>query len=207
MGPGKLYIDELRRFKMTHRESCPKCKAAFIKALKKEFGNIIEQWHSGWPCKIEDVIAQPKINGSIAKSLEEIFRTLQKHRGHKIFIRTSKLPPSDYFIKSRNCLVEFDESQHFTAPRGYTLTLYPKREKLGFDRKKWINRCNTLNRHDNDPAFRDEQRAWYDTLRDLLPGVFEMNPTVRVCAKDIVWCKESQRKIINIIKIKLPAQN
>jgi hypothetical protein len=191
---------------MAHLESCPKCKAAFIKALKKEFGEVIEQWHSGWPCKIEDVIAQPKLNGSIAKSLKEIFGTLQNTRGHKMFVRTSKLPPSDYYIKSLNCLVEFDESQHFTAPRGHTLALYPKSAKLGFDRKKWINKCNTLKRHDNDPAFRDEQRAWYDTLRDLLPNVFGMNPTVRIFAKDMVWCKESSDNILKKIDNNLSKQ-
>jgi hypothetical protein len=187
---------------MAHLESCPKCKATFIKALKKEFGEVIEQWHSGWPCKIEDVIANPKINGLTAKSLKEIYKGLQDHRGHKMFVRTSKLPPSDYYVKSLNCLVEFDESQHFTAPRGHTLALYPKRLKLGFDRKKWVNKCNTLNRHDNDPAFRDEQRAWYDTLRDLLPGQFGMNPTIRIFAKDLVWCNESVESIRRMLKIK-----
>jgi len=187
---------------MTHLESCPKCKAAFIRALKKEFGEVIEQWHSGWPCKIEGVIALPKVNGSIAKFLKEIYKTLQNYRGHEHFVRRSKLPPSDYYIKSLNCLVEFDESQHFTAPRNAALSLYPKKIKLGFNKKEWINKCSALNRKDNDPKFRDEQRAWYDTLRDLLPGVFGMNPTVRVFAKDMVWCNESTESITRMFRIK-----
>ena len=35
---------------------------------------------------------------------------------------------------------------------------------------------------------RDEQRAWYDTLRDLVPSIMGLQPTVRLYASDQVWC-------------------
>ena len=35
---------------------------------------------------------------------------------------------------------------------------------------------------------RDEQRAWYDTLRDLVPSIKGLRPTVRLYARDRAWC-------------------
>ncbi len=29
--------------------------------------------------------------------------------------------------------------------------------------------CDRVHARDNEPCYRDEQRAWYDTLRDILP--------------------------------------
>jgi hypothetical protein len=71
------------------------------------------------------------------------------------------------------------------------LSLYPRGLKLGYDRKVWLNRCQKLNRHDNDPPWRDETRAWYDTLRDILPITSGMRPTIRVFAKEMRWCEEN----------------
>jgi hypothetical protein len=102
-----------------------------------------------------------------------------------------------------NCLIEFDESQHFSAPRALTLSLYPKRLRLGYDRREWFERSETLDRHDNSPPDRDETRAWYDALRDLLPEAFGMNPTVRVYAREAVWCADAgiaKRTINEIIR-------
>jgi len=48
--------------------------------------------------------------------------------------------------------------------------------------------CEKINAKDNDPPYRDEQRAWYDTLRDFLPSILGLNPTIRLYAKDFVWC-------------------
>jgi hypothetical protein len=38
----------------------------------------------------------------------------------------------------------------------------------GFDRDMWLSRCRTIGAEDHDPPFRDEQRSWYDTLRDFV---------------------------------------
>ena len=105
---------------MAHKESCKKCKIAFLKALTKEFGEVTEQWKSGWPCRIDEVLSIPQITKATARSLEKIYKALQDHRGHHDFAGQQKLPRCDYYIKSLNCIVEFDESQHFTSPRALT---------------------------------------------------------------------------------------
>jgi len=85
-------------------------------------------------------------------------------------------------------VVEFDESQHFTKPRHISLGLYPEDLRLGYDRHKWMDLAARLDRHDNDPIYRDEQRAWYDTLRDFSAMVLGNAPTVRLYARDRQWC-------------------
>jgi hypothetical protein len=39
---------------------------------------------------------------------------------------------------------------------------------MGFDVKRWQAICDTVRATDNDPPYRDEQRAFYDSVRDLL---------------------------------------
>ncbi|MDY6790738.1 MAG: hypothetical protein SWH54_05660 [Thermodesulfobacteriota bacterium] len=185
---------------MTHKESCKKCKTAFLRALTKEFVEVTEQWKSGWPCRIDAILSIPQITKATARSLEKIYKALQNHRGFKAFVGRKTLPGCDYYIKSLNCIVEFDESQHFTSPRALTLSRYPRGLKLGYDRKVWLNRCQELNRHDNDPPSRDETRAWYDTIRDILPVTFGMRPTIRVFAKEMIWCEENNKNILHILK-------
>lgn len=187
---------------MAHSEHCSKCKYIFLKTLKEKFGEVTEQWNSGWPCRVEDVLHLPELKKATARSLEKIYKALQSDRGYLNFVRRRQLPACDYYINSLNCLVEFDESQHFTARRALTLSLYPNGAKLGFDKGVWHKRCVDINRHDNDPMDRDEKRAWYDTLRDVLPVAFGMNPTIRVFAKDTIWCndKEINNAVNNIIE-------
>ncbi|HPU23972.1 MAG TPA: hypothetical protein PL149_07445 [Candidatus Kapabacteria bacterium] len=63
-----------------------------------------------------------------------------------------------------------------------------------------------FNAKDNDPIYRDEQRAWYDTLRDFLPAIKGLKPTVRLFAKDYVWCsfdpdnQSDVKKFENLLK-------
>jgi hypothetical protein len=185
---------------MAHSESCKKCKTIFLRALRMEFGKVTEQWKSGWPCKLEDVVSLPMIDRSAAKKLAAIHHTLQNYRGHQTLVKKPKLQPCDYYVETLNCLVEFDESQHFTRPRGITLKLYPGTRKLAFSKNEWRDRCRSIDRHDNRPAYRDEQRAWFDTLRDLLPSYSGMNPTVRIWAKEMVWCEQSIGTIRRLLR-------
>ena len=94
----------------------------------------------------------------------------------------------DYWVPDPGFIVEFDESQHFTIPRKLALAEYADEEHLGFSAKRWITLCEHHDSKDNDPPFRDEQRAWYDTLRDVLPSIKGLGPTVRLYAGDRVWC-------------------
>jgi hypothetical protein len=64
--------------------------------------------------------------------------------------------------------VEYDERQHFTKPRAMALGLYLQDVVVGFDRAEWIAHDNKIAAKDDDPPYRDEQRAFYDSVRDLL---------------------------------------
>ena len=62
-------------------------------------------------------------------------------------------------------------TQHFTKPREIALGLYPQNIPYGFSVERWRKLCESLDKRDNDPPYRDEQRAWYDTLRDFAPQI------------------------------------
>ena len=68
---------------MGHSEHCKKCKRIFLISLKKEFGKITDQWRSGWPYKIEDVLGLPGLDKKTANSLKKIYESLQNHRGFR----------------------------------------------------------------------------------------------------------------------------
>jgi len=48
--------------------------------------------------------------------------------------------------------------------------------------------CKRIAARDNHPSYRDEQRAWYDTLRDFAPTLLGMKQTLRLYSRDLVWC-------------------
>ena len=113
--------------------------------------------------------------------LERIHNVLTLHREHQNFVRGRGSLGCDIFLsKTYNCIVEVDEEQHFTIPRRIALDNYPTDILLGFDRESYTELCRIHRRNDPDPPYRDEQRAFYDTLRDIVPLEFGLNPTVRV---------------------------
>jgi hypothetical protein len=138
------------------------------------------------PARVEDLK-----HSSAAAALEKIHAALAKYRGHKAFVRARVLPRSDYLIVNRDQLVEFDEQQHFSEARAVALRVYPKGFVTGFDRSRWLKLCSQHQAKDNDPVYRDEQRAWYDSVRDFLPLLAGMRPTLRLYAADRRWCELS----------------
>ena len=172
---------EVRKSK--HDERCPECKKIVEAMLRKLYGVVESNYKFTVGAHIEDYRGRP-----FYSDLEKIFTDLQNYRGYKSFVGTSTLPRCDYFIPNPGFLVEFDESQHFTIPRKRALLNYPDSLKLGFFKEKWINLCSKIQATDNDPCYRDEQRAWYDTLRDFLPEIEGLAPTVRLYSKDMRWC-------------------
>jgi len=99
------------------------------------------------------------------------------------------LPGCDYYIPEQSLIIEFDERQHFSIPRKITLEMYPEGIELGFNHKKHLNLCEDIKAGDKDKdvPHRDEQRAWLDTLRDFIPLIFELKPTIRVIWRDFNW--------------------
>lgn len=167
----------------SHNERCKDCKRRVTELLRAVYGEVIEQHDLNLPSRFEDYRPFP-----IFEALAIIHGELQRHRGFSNFVRARKLPKVDYFIPSRRLVVEFDESQHFTVPRMISLKAYPENLALGYSRNKWMELAQKLNKKDNDPPFRDEQRAWYDTLRDFSSTLLNYSPTVRVFANDTLWC-------------------
>lgn len=174
-------------------ERCPACKARFRELLIKLYGRVEERYSLGLGTQPEDFQGTPHY-----ETLRAIHADLVAHRGFKDFIRARQLPPCDYFVKNPGFIVEFDESQHFTTPRALTLQRYPTRFRLGYDRDRWLRLCAKICARDPDPPFRDEQRAWYDTLRDFAPARLDLRATVRLYASDAEWCRLAPERLNDV---------
>ena len=126
----------------------------------------------------------------IEPTLRNVADALKAYRGFGIgeFVKADQLARCDFWVPDPGFIVEFDESQHFTAPRRLALSAYPAGHPLGYSVERWIALCEQHDAKDNDPRYRDEQRAWYDTLRDLVPSLEGLQPTVRLYARDRAWC-------------------
>jgi hypothetical protein len=166
-----------------HDERCSECKNTIIEIFRCLYGQV----------KVDHKIKVPaRIDGYLDKSLQiylqKILKGLEAHRGYKDFIRLRTLHRCDLYVPSINAVVEFDESQHFTQSRKIALSYYPDSLRLGFDLNIWKSLCDKIDAKDNDPVYRDEQRAWYDTIRDFLPIISGFNPTIRMRMGEYRWC-------------------
>ena len=125
---------------------------------------------------------------AIGATLQRIRDALGDLRGHRAFIKSTQMPPCDYFIADPPFIVEFDENQHFSRPRLVALANFPEQIAVGFSIARWQDLCREIDAMDDTPVDRDERRAWYDTLRDLLPLVHGFKPTARLYAAETQWC-------------------
>jgi len=172
-----------RKERKLHDERCPKCKETIRRLLEKIYGRVERNYRFDIGTIPEDFKHTPYY-----EQLLKIYQALQEYRGFKDFVKAKNLPHCDFFVRNPRFIVEFDESQHFTKAREITLRKYPASLELGFDRKKWETLCEKIKAKDNDPPFRDEQRAWYDVLRDFLSLSMGMKPTIRLYAGNFKWC-------------------
>ena len=168
-----------------HSERCRACKTRVGQLLERSYGACARDLRFGWQTSLEAYAGTP-----IDPVLQDVAKRLESYRGYGIdtFVRSNVLAGCDYWVPDPGFIVEFDESQHFTRPRKLALTAYADTPTLGFHARRWLELCEQHDGRDNDPAFRDEQRAWYDTLRDLVPPIMGFQPTVRLYARDRVWC-------------------
>lgn len=169
--------------KKTHNERCRDCKERIHSLLATIFDEVQVNYDINLPSRIEDYT-----NTYIYADIAPVYQALQKHRGHFEFVKAKKLPRVDFFIPNEKIIIEFDESQHFTEPREISLSFYQKNKQFGFSVNRWRKLCQDLNKRDNDPPYRDEQRAWYDTLRDFASLLWKTGKTVRLFSRDLVWC-------------------
>jgi very-short-patch-repair endonuclease len=138
-------------------------RAALVTAIRKKFSDAkIECSDLPW-------LRVPKI-ACMDGPLKTIFAALHRHRGHTAFATEGRKLVCDIVIPSQRLIVEYDERQHFSMPRAIALRLYPKHTLICFDTAEWIAHCDAIAATDNDPPYRDEQRAFYDSARDILAG-------------------------------------
>ncbi len=169
----------------SHSEHCRDCKTRLHQLLTALFPDACSKDHSfPWPSS-PDAYRGTRIG----EVLQRVFDALHDHRGYGNFIRTPRMPPCDYYIASPGFILEFDERQHFTRPRAIALGIYPADLRMGFSTREWRRLCEVLNAEDPDPPDRDERRAWYDCLRDLLPAAHGLGPTVRLYEGALRWCE------------------
>lgn len=162
--------------------------------LRTIFGSVVPGWASGWPCERSSIATTRS-----AQILLPIYDALVAHRGHSAFVRRRRLPPCDYFVPGNpGFLVEYDEVQHFTTPRAITLSSIPGIPTVAFDQEKWLRLAREIDARDNDPPYRDEQRAWYDVLRDVLPAEHQLGPTARLLDREIAYCTLDHRRASDI---------
>ena len=170
----------------SHDERCAECKTRVAELLKSVYGGCVRNhrfgWHTGLTLDYEA--------STVGSLLRDVAGSLEGHRGFSFdeFARSRVLAGCDYWVPDPGFIVEFDESQHFTFPRKLALSAYGDSVSLGFSARRWIGLCEHHDKRDHRPPYRDEQRAWYDTLRDLLPLVKGLQPTVRLYARDLAWC-------------------
>lgn len=166
-----------------HNERCSDCKNTIIDMFRCLYGQVKVDHKIDVPIQADNFLGKP-----VYKHLKRLLEALEANRGHKGFIKLKNLHRCDLFVPAINTVVEFDESQHFTNARKISLSHYPEDLKLGFDPELWKALCDKICAKDNDPEYRDEQRAWYDAMRDFLPIVSGLNPTIRIHMGAHDWC-------------------
>ena len=185
--PATVRSERKRRAKSlgSHSERCPECKIRVRELLERLYGTCLTDHRFRWRTSLAAYSGT-----QIESTLRNVAAALKTHRGFGVgdFVKADLLAACDFWVPDPGFIVEFDESQHFTAPRKLALSEYPAKHSLGFSAKRWIALCEDHDARDNNPPYRDEQRAWYDTLRDLVPPLEGLQPTVRLYARDRVWC-------------------
>jgi hypothetical protein len=166
-----------------HSAHCRACKARVGELLTHIYGGCRLNYSFPWPAE-----PQAYRDTAIGPILQRVCLGLGDFRGHRDFIKSPQVPPCDYYVTDPPFILEFDESQHFSRPRSIALSFYPSELTLGFSVARWQQLCRDIDAVDDIPIDRDERRAWYDTLRDLVPIVHGFKPTVRLYAEEFPWC-------------------
>lgn len=158
-------------FKPTGRVTPPDQRAYLLELLRRRFGEVQMEKTFSWL----RVPSSDAMDGSIKAIYEQLFRV----RGYSDFAQAGTALKCDFYMPRQGVILEYDERQHFTKQRAVALKSYPEDVKLGFDRHAWIAVSERVQAQDGNPVYRDEQRAFYDSLRDLLPTQHGM-VTVRI---------------------------
>lgn len=168
-----------------------KQKIALKKLLKQHFGNVQTEASFDW-LKVPDINTMDPV-------LSRIVKALNNYRDYKNYFTPGENLKCDFYIPSINTIIEYDERQHFTIPRDISLSHYPAKLHVGFDVKKWQLFCQQTRAIDQSPKYRDEQRAIYDSLRDILAARNEVR-LIRIEHGKLNWeSKKGARMLKSII--------
>ena len=127
---------------------------------------LFGEFETSWTCPWLIVPQLDKMDNTI----RPIFQALRAMWSSSDFASPGRSLSCDYFIPSEKLIIEYDEIQHFTCQRAKSLELYPTDLQFGFDCKEWLTACQLIKARDSDrkTPYRDEQRAYYDSLKDIL---------------------------------------
>ena len=153
-------------------------KNVIYRYLLDHYEKVFWGYPSGQPTQLDKYAKQ-----KIYPDLRKIYEALENYRNRKIEIGRATLANCDIYIQGEQRIVELDEFRHFTELRAVALKNYPKELTIAFDKKEYINFCDRIHAKDEDPKklYRDEQRAWFDTLRDFLPlSGGKYKPVIRI---------------------------
>ena len=190
-----------------HSERCRECKRRVRGLLERIYGACVPDHRFGWRTGLATYAGT-----SIGSALRDVATTLERYRGFGIgeFVRRDVLAGCDFWVPNPGFVVEFDERQHFTTPRKLALSVYADHLSLGFSAERWISLCECHDARDSNPPYRDEQRAWYDALRDLVPSVQGLQPTARLNARALRWCsldpdkREDRERFSDLVRHERP---
>ena len=167
-----------------------KQKNALKNVLEQLFGQVYTEATFDWLV----VPDQSSMNGVLSGMHE----ALVSFRGYENFSTPRRKLQCDFFIPSENLIIEYDEKQHFTEPRAISFGFYPENISFGFDTGYWKDECNRIKAKDRDKEKpdRDEQRAFYDSVRDILATRNGMT-LIRIKHGDYDWESESGKRTVN----------
>ena len=101
-------------------------------------------------------------------SFKKLFNALKSYRNQdEKFAKKDYQLRCDFVSDYHKVIVEYDERQHFSMARKVSLESY-KDIPVDFDRDLWIRACTEVQARDNEPKYRDEGRAYLDSVRDIL---------------------------------------
>ena len=115
-------------------------------------------------------------------------------------------------------IFELDEKQHFNAYRSLTLSLYPSNLLVGFSIDLWGKICNKKSKLEGGgfakpkpPLFPGEnghhrQRAFRDSLTDILPSEYGFLPTLRLAdfeIRDWIYKPDAQDRMEKLVRTRL----
>jgi very-short-patch-repair endonuclease len=161
-------------------------REAFRQLLAARFGSINLEERFPVLC-VPDLVNR----SSMPIDLRRILVAIESVRQMPIKGRSNYCLGCDFYIPDHRLIIEFDERQHFTLARAASLKAYPADAPVAFDRERWIALSEEIQAGDNSPIYRDEQRAFYDAIRDIVAPQIGFKPVVRVFEEDVLWERES----------------